>query len=273
MKIFIDSADLEEIKQAYAWGVCDGVTTNPSLMKKAVDKLVAKGEKLDIKEYITRLLDTARGTPVSLEVTEYSASAMIEQGKRLYDMFNNVAENVNIKVPVNPAFKNDDITHFDGLQAVCALSEQGIPVNCTLIFTPEQALLAAKAGAAYVSPFAGRIDDMLRKNAGMKFEKTDYFPAEGIKRDEVLLDDDGVVSGIDLVEQCVDILGLYEFGVEVIAASLRNPRQAREAALAGSHIATLPFGVIRDMLKHAKTFEGMELFTRDIVPEYVAMLK
>lgn len=273
MKIFIDSADIDEIKQAFAWGVCDGVTTNPSLMKKAVDKRVSAGEKLDLREYIKRLLETAKGTPVSLEVTELAADAMIEQGKRIYEMFNPVAGNVNVKIPVNPAFKNEDTTHFDGIRAVRALSEAGIPVNCTLIFTPEQALLAAKAGAAYVSPFAGRIDDLIRTTAGVKFDKTAYFPAEGLMKGDELVEDNGVVSGIDLVEQCVDVLDIYEFGAEVIAASLRNPRQAREAALIGSHIATLPFTVIRDMLKHAKTYEGMDLFTKDIVPDYVKMLK
>ena len=267
MKIFIDSADINEIKQAFEWGVCDGVTTNPSLLKKAVD--ARSSEKLDLKEYIKQLLSIAKGTPVSLEVTELSAKGMIEQGKRIFDMFNAVAGNVNIKIPVNPALKNDDTTHFDGIQAVKALSALGIPVNCTLIFTPEQALLAAKAGAAYVSPFAGRIDDLLRKKAGMKFEKTDYFPADGIEQGEAMLEDNGILSGIDLVEQCIDILDIYEFDTEVIAASLRNPQQSREAALAGAHIATLPFGVIRDMLKHPKTFEGMVQFTKDIVPEYV----
>jgi transaldolase len=273
MKIFIDSADLDEIQQAFDWGVCDGVTTNPSLMKKAVDKRLAKGEKLDLKDYIGRLLEVAKGTPVSLEVTELTAEGMIEQGRRIFDMFNPVAGNVNVKIPVNPAFGNDDTNHFDGIRAVRALSALGIPVNCTLVFTPEQALLAAKAGAAYVSPFAGRIDDLLRKNAGVKFDKTDYFPAEGLTKGDTQVEDNGVVSGIDLVEQCIDVLDIYEFDAEVIAASLRNPRQAREAALVGSHIATLPFTVIRDMLKHAKTYEGMDLFTKDIVPEYVKMLK
>ncbi|MBP7582985.1 MAG: transaldolase [Spirochaetes bacterium] len=273
MKIFIDSADLDEIKQAFDWGVCDGVTTNPSLMKKAVDKRVSAGEKLDLKEYIKRILEIAKGTPVSLEVTELTAAGMIEQGKRIFDMFNPVAGNVNVKIPVNPAFKDGDTTHFDGLRAVRALSEQGIPVNCTLIFTPEQCLLAAKAGAAFISPFAGRVDDLIRTKAGVKFDKTAYFPAEGMMKDDALVEDNGVVSGIDLVEQCVDVLDIYDFEAEIIAASLRNPRQAREAALVGAHIATLPFTVIRDMLKHAKTFEGMDLFTKDIVPDYVKMLK
>ncbi|MBN1531966.1 MAG: transaldolase [Spirochaetes bacterium] len=273
MKIFIDSADLDEIAQAFDWGVCDGVTTNPSLMKKAVDRRAGKGEKLDLRDYIARILTIAKGTPVSLEVTEFSAQGMAAQGIRIYELFNPVAENVVIKIPVSPAFKDGDPTHFDGLKAVRDLSGRGIPVNCTLIFTPEQALLAAKAGAAYVSPFAGRIDDLLRSTAGIVFEKSDYYPADGMEGDGEPIEDNGIVSGIDLVEQCVDVLDIHGFDAEVIAASLRNPRQAREAALAGSQIATLPFGVIRDMLKHQKTYEGMELFTRDIVPEYVKMLQ
>ncbi|MFH0975016.1 MAG: transaldolase family protein [Spirochaetota bacterium] len=271
MKIFIDSADIEEIAQAYAWGVTDGVTTNPSLLKKAVEKRVAAGKKLDLKTYINNILTTAKNTPVSLEVTEIKADKMIEQGKRIFGMFNPVANNVYIKIPVNPAFKNEDTTHFDGIEAVRKLTEEGIPVNCTLIFTPEQALLAAKAGAKFISPFAGRIDDHLRKTLGAKFDKSDYFPAFGIEKDGKVLDDNGIISGIDLVGQCVEIVEHYDFDSEIIAASLRNPRQTREAALAGAHIATLPFQVIKDMLKHHKTYEGMESFTADIVKEYAEL--
>ena len=271
MKIFIDSADLEEIEQGYAWGVVDGVTTNPSLLKKTVDKRVQAGEKVDLKAYITRILEVAAGTPVSLEVTEYTVDKMIEQGKRLHALFNPVAENVYIKIPVNPAFKESDATHFDGIRAIRALTEAGIPVNSTLIFTPEQAMLAAKAGAKFVSPFAGRIDDDLRKGADIAFDKTDYYPAEGMDKNGELLEDNGIVSGIDLVEACVQILEQYGFETEVLSASLRNTRQVRESALVGAHIATLPVGVIQDMLKHRKTYEGMELFTADIVPEYAAL--
>jgi len=271
MKIFIDSADLDEITQAYGWGVVDGVTTNPSLLKKAVEKRVKNGESLDLKDYITQILKTAENTPVSLEVTEYSADGMITQGRKLYDLFNPVADNVVIKIPVNPAFKNEDPTHFDGIKAIETLTRQGIPVNCTLLFTPEQAFLAAKAGAHFVSPFAGRIDDDLRKKAQIQFNKTDYYPAEGLEGDGDILEDNGITSGIDLVQQCVYIIEHYGFKTEVLAASLRNPRQVREAAVVGAHAATLPFNVIKDMLKHHKTYEGMESFTADIVPEYVEL--
>lgn len=269
MKIFIDSADLDEIQQGYDWGVVDGITTNPSLLKKAVEKRIDAGEQVDLKAYLTRILEIAGETPVSLEVTEFTAEGMIEQGKRLHKIFNPVAGNVYIKIPVNPAFKDDDNTHFDGIMAIRALTSEGIPVNSTLIFTPEQALLAAKAGAKFVSPFAGRIDDDLRSNADLKFDKTEYYPAAGMEIEGMVLNDNGIVSGIEMVEQCVQIIEQYGFETEVLAASLRNPRQVRESALVGAHIATLPFGVIKDMLKHPKTFEGMELFTADIVQEYV----
>lgn len=271
MKIFIDSADLDEIKQGYLWGVADGVTTNPSLLKQAVEKRVLAGKPLDLKVYINQILKVAGKTPVSLEVTEVTADKMFRQGRRLFELFNPTAENVYIKIPVNPAFQAEDTTHFDGIITIKKLTDMGIPVNATLIFTPEQALLAAKAGASFVSPFAGRIDDDIRKTAGLTVDKTAYYPAEGIETDGAPLEDNGIVSGIDLVEQCVEIIEHYNFETEVLAASLRNTRQVREAALVGAHIATLPFGVIQDMLKHHKTFEGMKNFTADIVPEYAAL--
>lgn len=273
MKIFIDSARLDEIEQAFSYGIIDGVTTNPSLLKKAVDKLQDSGKKITIEDYIKRILKTAKGTPVSLEVTELKQDKMIEQGKKLYKMFNPVANNVNIKIPVNPSFPDEKGRDFEGIQAVKTLSEEEIPVNCTLIFTPEQALLAAKAGATYVSPFAGRIDDFIRSNNDISFKKTDYFPAEGWEKNNKYLDDNGIVSGIDLVAQIVDILDIYDFKTEVIAASIRNSRQVREAALSGADIATLPYGVIMQLLVHYKTQEGMKKFTDDVVPEYADLTK
>ncbi len=275
MKIFIDSADLDEIKQAFAWGIADGITTNPSLMKKAVQKRKKKNKNLDLKSYIKEILKVAKGTPVSLEVTETTAERMIKQGKALYKLFNPIAKNVYIKIPINPAFKDSDPTHFDGIIAIKALSKAKIPTNCTLIFTPEQALLAAKAGASFVSPFAGRIDDLLRKSNGIKFDKHDYYPMTGkpAKGGRKLVQDNGIYSGIGLVARCVGILKQYGFKTEVLAASLRNTRQVREAAQVGADIATLPFSVIQDMLKHQKTYEGMKKFTKDIVPEYVALTK
>ncbi len=271
MKIFIDSADLDEIKQVYLWGIGDGITTNPSLLKKAVEARTKKGQRVDIKSYLSEILKIAGGTPVSLEVTAFTAPEMIAEGKKLFHLFNPVARNVYIKIPINPAFKEQDKTHFDGIAAIKALSREKIPVNCTLIFTPEQALLAAKAGAKIVSPFAGRIDDYLRTRQGLKFEKSDYFPSHGMLGKGGLMNDNGIVSGIDLVRQIVQLFRNYGIKTEVLAASLRNPRQVREAALVGAQISTLPFSVMKELLKHYKTYEGVALFTKDVVKEYRAL--
>ncbi len=273
MKIFIDSARLDEIQQAYSYGIIDGVTTNPSLLKKAVVKLQEVGEKITIKEYIKKILTVAKGTPVSLEVTETSSEGMVQQAKKLYKMFNPVANNVNIKIPVNPSFPGQKGKDFDGIKTIKALSKIGIPVNCTLIFTPEQALLAAKAGANFVSPFAGRIDDYIRSQNKIDFKKSDYFPADGWEIKNTILDDNGIVSGIDLVEQIIDVFEIYDIETEVLAASIRNVRQAREAMSIGADIATIPFDVIRELLVHYKTQEGMKKFTDDIVPEYADLMK
>ena len=273
MKIFIDSADIDEIKQAYAWGIADGVTTNPSLLKKAVDNRKKQGQKINLKQYITQICKIAKGTPVSLEVTALTADAMIKQAIILHKIFNKVAKNVCIKVPVNPAFKDDDKNHFDGIKVIKALSKLKIRTNCTLIFTPEQALLAAKAGATYVSPFAGRVDDYIQTNAKLKFNKTTNYPVLGKNKGKILLHDNGIVSGIDLVEQCVKVLKHYNLKTQVLAASLRNTRQVREAAMVSSDIATLPYSVIQGMLKHEKTYEGMKAFTKDKIEEYEELLK
>lgn len=273
MKIFIDSARIDEIEKAYSYGIIDGVTTNPSLLKKAVDKLQESGEKITIAGYLKRILKTAKGTPVSLEVTEVKQDKMIEQGKKLYKMFNPVANNVYIKIPVNPSFPGEEGREFEGIQAIKTLSKAGIPVNCTLVFTPEQALLAAKAGAKFVSPFAGRIDDYIRINNNISFQKSDYFPAEGWDKNGEILEDNGILSGIDLVSQIVEIFSIYDLKTEVLAASIRNPRQVREAALAGADIATLPFGVTIQLLVHYKTQEGMKKFTDDVVPEYADLTR
>jgi len=282
MKIFIDSAILSEIELAYSAGLADGVTTNPSLMKKAVDKLKQSSHApgtsdIELSAYIEKILLTAKGTPVSLEVTEVTCDKMVDEAKKLFARFNPVAHNVCIKVPINTKFSGSSVgcSHFDAIKAVKILSDSGIPVNCTLIFTPEQALLAAKAGAKYVSPFAGRIDDHLRDALGDKYHKADYFPAEGIKHEntDVALHDNGIVSGVDLIKQTVAILRQYNFKTEVIAASIRNARQAREAALAGADIATLPFNVIQELLYHHKTEEGMKIFSSESIPEYQDLVK
>jgi len=273
MKIFIDSARLDEIEQSYSYGIIDGVTTNPSLLKKAVVKLQDAGKKITIADYIKKILLTAKGTPVSLEVTEYNADGMIKQAKKLYKMFNPVANNVYIKIPVNPSFEGEKDIDFDGIKTIKTLSKSGIPVNCTLIFTPEQALLAAKAGAKFVSPFAGRVDDYIRDTHKISFKKSDYFPAEGWEENEDVLENNGIVSGIDLIGQIIEVFKNYYIKTEVLAASIRNVRQAREAALVGADIATLPFDVIRELLVHYKTQEGIRKFTDDIVQEYAKLMK
>lgn len=273
MKIFVDTAELEEIKEACASGILGGVTTNPSLIKIAVQKRKDRGETIDMNAYIQDILQTTAGLPVSLEVIGTTFVEMVAEGKKLYQMFNDVAKNVVIKIPVNPSFTENTEDVFNGIKAIKELAKADIPVNCTLIFTPEQALLAAKAGATYVSPFAGRIDDYIRDQNGIKYAKSDYFPAEGWEEGDEILDDNGVYSGVDLVAQCVDVFFRYDIKTEVIAASLRNPRQVREVALAGADIVTVPFDVLKGMLEHHKTREGMEKFTADVVPEYEELIK
>jgi transaldolase len=269
MKLFIDSADIDEIKQFYAWGIADGITTNPSLMKKAVEIRKKRGEKINIKKYIESILKVAGKTPVSLEVTETTQEGMISQGKALYKLFQAIGRNVVIKIPINSAFKPGE-PQFAGIAAIRELKKSSISVNCTLVFTPEQALLAAKAGATYVSPFAGRVDDCIRKSNRIKFEKNDYFPHNGMWNGK-MLSDNGVTSGVHLVEQCVVLLQRYKMQTKVLAASLRNARQVREVALVGADIATLPFSLAEEMIVHQKTVEGMVNFTKDIVPEYTAL--
>ncbi|MAG57175.1 MAG: transaldolase [Planctomycetes bacterium] len=274
MKIFIDSADIDQIQEAFSWGIVDGITTNPSLIKKSYEKVQASGEKISMHDYICRILENAEDTPVSLEVIGPSEKDMTAQGRFLYETFNRIAGNVVVKIPVNPNLQLGGDHRYDGLKSIRSLAQSGIPVNCTLIFTPEQAWAAAKAGAAYVSPFAGRIDDMLRKRLGGEFSKTDYYPAEGKRDDDgnLVADDNGVYSGVHLVEQCVDIFQAYDLDCEVLAASLRNPRQVRECALVAADVSTIPFAVIRDMVEHPKTVEGMNAFCADVVPEYRDLL-
>ncbi|MFQ6094566.1 MAG: transaldolase family protein [Candidatus Bathyarchaeia archaeon] len=293
MKIFIDTADIDEIREACSWGIVDGATTNPSLIKRAVDK---RGGKVPLEEYIKEILKVVPG-PVSLEVIALKASEMVDQARLLYNKFGSYGE-VVVKIPINPSMGEDDLD-FDGLKAIKRLSEEGIPTNATLIMSPEQALLAAKAGATYASPFAGRIDDYIRDRLGMKigvdFQKRDYFDygllrkASGKKLEEAvgrcsslselyqnedvrrLVDsaqDEGVLSGVDLVGRILRIYRNYGYKTQVIAASIRNARQVREVAELGVDIATLPFYVIKEMVQHYKTVEGIRRFTADVVPSY-----
>lgn len=270
MKIFIDSADINEIKQAYSWGIIDGITTNPSLIKKAVELELKKGKKFSLEKYIKEILKISKKTPVSLEVTGTDYDSMIKEGQILYKKFHKYG-NVYIKIPVNPALCDDNTckrNDFDGIKAVRYLSDKKIPVNCTLIFTPEQALLAAKAGAKFLSPFVGREDDFIRERAHIKFNKEDYFSKYGMKKAGKKISDRGIVSGVDLIEKCKEVIVKSGYNSEILAASIRNPRQLREVALAGADIVTLPFDVLKKSVIHRKTIEGMKSFRKDNIKEY-----
>ncbi|MGC8723433.1 MAG: fructose-6-phosphate aldolase [Acidobacteriota bacterium] len=208
MKIFLDTAIVEEIRAAHAWGVVDGVTTNPSLIAQS-------GRKFE--EVVAEICSIVDG-PVSAEVTATTAEAMVAEAKPLAAIHKNVV----IKVPMTA----------EGLKAVHALKGQGIRTNVTLIFSPAQALLAAKAGASFISPFVGRLDDV------------------------------GHV-GMELVEQVRAIFDNYDPECEIITASVRSPLHVIDAALAGSDIATVPYKVLEQCLKHPLTDIGIERFLRD----------
>lgn len=272
MKIFLDTADYDSIKEAVSWGIVDGVTTNPSLIKKAVRTLRESGNDINMDAYIKKILAVAgRMSPVSLEVAGITENDIVEQGIVLYERFNQVAGNVTIKVPVCTLNGRDEGDPFDGIKAISRLSDEKIPINATLVFTPEQAVLAAKAGADYVSPFAGRVDDRIRSIAGIEFSKEDYFPADGIqsdRQDADVVSDHGLVSGVDLVARTVEILRAYDMECEVIAVSIRNPVQVRELALVDTDIVTVPFHILREMIQHPGTVDGIDAFTADLVEEY-----
>jgi len=208
MKFFIDSANISEIKEALSLGMCDGVTTNPSLVAR---------EKRPFNDVVKEILEAVPG-PVSLEVVSLEAAGMVAEAKKLVELGGNVV----IKVPLTT----------EGLKATKILSGEGIDVNETLIFSPIQALMAAKAGAAYVSPFVGRLDDVAQ-------------------------------NGMELVEQILSIFDNYGFTTEVIVASVRHPMHVLEAAMLGADIATIPFGVIAQLAKHPLTDVGIEKFLAD----------
>lgn len=299
VKIFVDTADLEEIKEAESWGILDGVTTNPSLIKKAVEK---SGGDIGLEDMIVEILKTVDG-PVSLEVGGVARDEMVEEARRLFDKFNGVNGNVVIKIPINTRMQKGD-SDFEGVKAIKTLSESGIPVNCTLVMSSNQALMAAKAGAAYVSPFLGRIDDYVRGMMGLKrgedYPKGTYYPdqlasrardyrlnelfgdvdlEDAVYKDQKVMkvydwaNDDGIYSGLDLTWSIAKIYDNYDFDTEIIAASLRTARQVRECTEIGVDIATIPFSVIEDMMVHFKTEEGMKGFVKDVIPEYQEILK
>lgn len=247
MRIFIDTAELREIREACSWGIVDGLTTNPTLIRKAVQAR----ESVDIESYIAEICEVVTG-PVSLEVGSLDEDTMVQEATRLFQRFNPIRQNVVIKIPTNTSTE-DGQPDFEGLKAIKRLSERGVPVNATLIMTPEQALLCAKAGAKYVSPFMGRVDDFQESQTGEK-------PGEPL------------ASGAQLVCDIVRILRNYPLDCEIIAASVRHVGHVRAAETSGAHIATIPFNVLLEMARHPKTAEGIRRFVSDLVPEYAKLL-
>ncbi len=208
MKFFIDTANIDEIKEALSMGMVDGVTTNPTLIAK---------EARPFKEIITQICEIVNG-PISAEVISTDHYGMVKEARELAA----IHENIVVKIPMTT----------DGLKATRKLSDDGIRTNVTLVFSPLQALMAAKAGAAFVSPFVGRLDDISQ-------------------------------DGLVLVEQIAEIYSNYAFDTEIIVASVRNPLHVLEAALLGADIATIPFNVLSKLAAHPLTDKGLKAFLDD----------
>ena len=208
MKIFIDTANIEKIKEINDWGILDGVTTNPSLRAK---------EGKDLRTIVTEISKIVDG-PISAEAMSMTCDEMVKEGRELAK----IHPNINIKLPMC----------VETLKATKVLSSEGIKVNVTLIFSSQQALLAAKAGAAFVSPFVGRLDDI-------------------------------GTDGIQLIAEIMTIFNNYGFNTQVIAASIRGPMHVSAAAQIGCDIATIPYDVLKKMIEHPKTSEGIAKFIAD----------
>jgi len=289
MQIFIDTANIEEIKEAVSWGIVDGVTTNPSLIKKEMERTKAKR----LEDVLVPIFENCKNIPISIEVISLDYKEMIAEACELYSLTygkGNRYGEVNplvVKIPVNPAKnENEKNKFYGGLKAIKLLkdkeylgfltgysSKTSIKTNATLIMSPEQALLAAKAGATYVSPFAGRIDDYLRDSNKIKYDKKDYYCKRGQYTSGEITNDKGIISGVHLIKKTVQIFRNYNISTKIIAASVRNARQARELAQTGVDIATLPFYVLEEMIQHKKTFEGVVQFEKDTVKEYTNFFK
>jgi len=209
MKFFIDTANLDEIREANEMGLIDGVTTNPSL--------VAKEGNVDFKEHIAKICGMVKGD-VSAEVTSLDTEGMLREGRELAK----IAPNVIIKCPLT----------LDGLKATRTFRDEGTKVNVTLCFSAAQALLAAKAGASYISPFIGRLDDIAQ-------------------------------DGMQLIRDIVQIYDNYGYATEVLAASIRHPMHIVDCALAGADVATIPYKVIQQLVKHPLTDKGLDSFLAD----------
>ncbi len=208
MKIFLDTADIGEITEAVSWGIVDGVTTNPTLVAKT-------GRKFS--EVVRDICGMVHG-PISLEVTSDNADGMVEEAQEL----SSIHKNVVVKIPIT----------VEGLKAIKQLRTMGIRTNTTLIFSANQALLAAKAGTNFVSPFIGRLDDQGQ-------------------------------TGMDLVREIVSVFSNYKFDCEVLVASVRHPLHVLEAAIIGADICTVPFEVLKKMTRHSLTDVGIERFKKD----------
>jgi len=208
MKFFLDTAHIPHLREAAEAGLIDGVTTNPSLLAKE------GGDPVATVREIAKIVDG----PISAEVVSLEAEGMVREGLE----WRKIAENIVVKIPMS----------LDGLKAIRALSEQGVPTNCTLIFSPIQALMAAKAGASMVSPFVGRLDDIQ-------------------------------FSGIELIEQIIDVFTNYGVDTEVLVASIRGPMHVVDAARLGADIATMPFAVLKALAKHPLTDAGIQTFLAD----------
>lgn len=209
MKIFLDSADVDEVQEAASMGILDGVTTNPSLVSD---------EDYSLEDGVREISELVPDGVVNAEVVSTEADEMVEEAQELYE----IADNIVVKIPMIP----------DGIRAVSELSSQGIPTNVTLCFQPTQALMAAKAGATFVSPFIGRLDDRGHR-------------------------------GMDLIRQIRRIYDNYDFDTEILTASVRHPNHVMEAALAGTDIITLPYDVFEKLLDHPLTDQGLERFLSD----------
>ena len=260
MNIFLDTAEIDEISDVASQ--IDGITTNPSLLRKAVEKRRNAGQAIDVPEYITTLCRTVGlGRSVSLEVIGLTAEEMISQGRWLYEHFNDIAGNVWVKIPITTATPDNPDRLCEGLRAIQTLANEGIPINTTLIMRPEQAVIAAYLGATVVSPFAGRIDDMLAQQAGIRDRnKEEYFPAEGLSLPgKGHVTDNGVLSGVHLVKLIHDAFEDRQVDTGVLAASLRNTRQVNECALVGADIATMPRSVY-NRLNGATTIQRQYVF-------------
>jgi len=208
MEFFIDTANLDEIREAHALGLLDGVTTNPSLLSK---------EKGDPEQVIREICKLVEG-PVSAEVIALESEAMVREGLALRKL----GANIVVKIPMT----------LEGLKAIRVLSSQGVPTNCTLVFSPTQALMAAKAGATYLSPFVGRLDDLAS-------------------------------DGMSLIAEIIDIYNHYDFSTRVLVASVRSPLHVAMAARMGADVVTVPAKVLGQLASHPLTDQGLERFLAD----------